>query len=64
MSKSPALARLYVAGVAASAAERENPMTTDLWYLACTAMLTAALWIPYIVCQVMTNGALAPTELR
>ena len=34
-------------------------MTTDLWYLACTAMLTAALWIPYIVCQVMTNGALA-----
>ena len=37
-------------------------MTTDLWYLACTAMLTAALWIPYIVCQVMTNGALSPTE--
>ena len=37
-------------------------MTTDLWYLACTAMLTAALWIPYIVCQVMTNGALAPAK--
>jgi uncharacterized MAPEG superfamily protein len=35
-------------------------MTRDLWYLACTAMLTAALWIPYIVCQVMTNGFLAP----
>jgi uncharacterized MAPEG superfamily protein len=35
-------------------------MTTDLNYLACTAMLTAALWIPYIVCQVMTNGFLAP----
>src|SRR6202046_2112303 len=35
-------------------------MTTDLAYLACTAMLTAALWIPYIVCQVMTNGFLAP----
>jgi uncharacterized MAPEG superfamily protein len=34
-------------------------MTTDLKYLAFTAMLTAALWIPYIVCQVMTNGALA-----
>ncbi len=33
-------------------------MTTDLWYLAFTAMLTAALWIPYIVCQVMTNGFL------
>ena len=37
-------------------------MTTDLWYLALTAMLTAALWIPYIVCQVMTNGALTPTN--
>jgi uncharacterized MAPEG superfamily protein len=35
-------------------------MTTDLWYLAFTAMLTAALWIPYIACQVMTNGLLAP----
>src|SRR5258707_4449094 len=35
-------------------------MTTDLKYLAYTAILTAALWIPYIVCQVMTNGFLAP----
>lgn len=35
-------------------------MTTDLSYLACTAMLTAALWIPYIIAQVMTNGLLAP----
>ncbi len=35
-------------------------MTTDLWYLALTAALTAALWIPYIACQVMTNGLLAP----
>jgi uncharacterized MAPEG superfamily protein len=35
-------------------------MTTDLTYLALTAMLTAALWIPYIVCQVTTNGFLAP----
>ena len=34
-------------------------MTTDLWYLALTAMLTAALWIPYIACQVMTNGPLS-----
>ena len=34
-------------------------MTTDLWYLAFTAMLTAALWIPYIACQAMTNGPLA-----
>jgi uncharacterized MAPEG superfamily protein len=37
-------------------------MTTDLKYLAFTAMLTAALWIPYIVCQVMTNGFLAPVN--
>jgi uncharacterized MAPEG superfamily protein len=35
-------------------------MTTDLSYLAYTAILTAALWIPYIVCQVMTNGFLVP----
>jgi uncharacterized MAPEG superfamily protein len=35
-------------------------MTTDLTYLALTAILTAALWIPYIVCQVMTNGFLEP----
>ncbi|HEY4406828.1 MAG TPA: MAPEG family protein [Xanthobacteraceae bacterium] len=35
-------------------------MTPDLKYLAYTAILTAALWIPYIVCQVMTNGFLTP----
>jgi uncharacterized MAPEG superfamily protein len=35
-------------------------MTTDLLYLALTAFLTAALWIPYIVSQVMTNGPLQP----
>ena len=33
--------------------------TTELTYLALTAILTAAFWIPYIVCQVMTNGFLA-----
>jgi uncharacterized MAPEG superfamily protein len=37
-------------------------MSTDLKYLAYTAMLTAALWIPYIVCQVMSNGLLTPTN--
>ena len=37
-------------------------MTTDLKYLVLTAMLTAALWIPYIVCQVRTNGAPQPKE--
>src|ERR1700748_3453476 len=35
-------------------------MSTDLKYLAFTAILTASLWIPYIACQVMTNGALTP----
>lgn len=35
-------------------------MTTDLRYLVYTAILTAALWIPYIVCQVRTNGPLQP----
>jgi uncharacterized MAPEG superfamily protein len=35
-------------------------MSTELKYLAFTAMLTAALWIPYVVAQVMTNGMLAP----
>jgi len=34
-------------------------MSVELKYLALTALLTAALWIPYVVCQVMTNGALA-----
>jgi uncharacterized MAPEG superfamily protein len=35
-------------------------MSTELKYLAFTAMLTASLWIPYIVSQVMTNGFLTP----
>ena len=35
-------------------------MSTELKYLALTAMLTASLWIPYIVSQVMTNGFLTP----
>jgi uncharacterized MAPEG superfamily protein len=39
-------------------------MTPDLKYLAYTAMLTAALWIPYVVCQVMTNGFLHPVNYR
>jgi uncharacterized MAPEG superfamily protein len=33
-------------------------MTTELTYLAYTAMLTAALWIVYIVCQASTHGFL------
>ena len=35
-------------------------MSVDLKYLALTAMLTASLWIPYIIAQVMTNGFLRP----
>ncbi len=35
-------------------------MSTDLKYLAFTAILTASLWIPYVVSQVMTNGPLQP----
>ena len=35
-------------------------MTTDLQYLAYSALLTASLWIVYIAAQVMTNGFLAP----
>jgi uncharacterized MAPEG superfamily protein len=35
-------------------------MTADLKYLAFTAILTAALWIPYVISQVTTNGPLAP----
>jgi uncharacterized MAPEG superfamily protein len=35
-------------------------MSVDLKYLAFTAMLTATLWIPYIVAQVLTNGFLSP----
>lgn len=35
-------------------------MSTDLKYLALTALLTASLWIPYIVAQVMANGPLKP----
>jgi uncharacterized MAPEG superfamily protein len=37
-------------------------MTTDLKYLAYTAMLTAVLWIPYVVSQVMANGFLTPAN--
>jgi uncharacterized MAPEG superfamily protein len=34
-------------------------MSAELKYLALTALLTAALWIPYIVSQVVTNGFLS-----
>ncbi len=34
-------------------------MSPELKYLAFTALLTAALWIPYIIAQLVTNGPLA-----
>jgi uncharacterized MAPEG superfamily protein len=34
-------------------------MSVELKYLALTALLTAALWIPYIIAQVTTNGFLS-----
>jgi uncharacterized MAPEG superfamily protein len=37
-------------------------MSADLKYLAFTAILTASLWIPFIVCQVTTNGPLKPVN--
>ncbi len=39
-------------------------MTTDLQYLAYTALLTALLWVPYIVGQVTTNGMLKPENYK
>jgi uncharacterized MAPEG superfamily protein len=35
-------------------------MSTELKYLAFTALLTASLWVPYVVAQVTTNGFLGP----
>jgi uncharacterized MAPEG superfamily protein len=39
-------------------------MSTDLKYLALTAMLTASLWIPYVVAQVLANGPLSPPNYQ
>jgi uncharacterized MAPEG superfamily protein len=39
-------------------------MTPDLQYLAWTAVLTASLWIPYVVSQVVNNGPLEPWGRR
>jgi uncharacterized MAPEG superfamily protein len=37
-------------------------MSPELKYLALTALLTASLWIPYVVSQVVTNGPLKPAN--
>lgn len=33
-------------------------MSTEMMYLAWAALLTAALWIPYVIAQVASNGLL------
>ena len=35
-------------------------MSTELKYLAFTALLTGSLWIPYVIAQLRTNGPLQP----
>jgi len=35
-------------------------MTTDLTYLALTALLTGSLWLPYVTAQTIVNGPLRP----
>ena len=37
-------------------------MSPEVKYLALTALLTASLWIPYVVAQVRTNGPLQPAN--
>jgi uncharacterized MAPEG superfamily protein len=37
-------------------------MSLELKYLALTALLTASLWIPYVIAQVRTNGPLQPAN--
>ena len=37
-------------------------MTPDLQYLTYTAILTAVLWIPYVISQVSANGFLEPVN--
>lgn len=39
-------------------------MTADLNYLAFSALLTAVLWIPYIVGQVQANGFLSAGDYK
>jgi uncharacterized MAPEG superfamily protein len=37
-------------------------MSPELKYLALTALLTASLWIPFVVAQLVTNGPLKPVN--
>jgi uncharacterized MAPEG superfamily protein len=37
-------------------------MSPELKYLALTALLTASLWIPFVIAQLVTNGPLQPAN--
>lgn len=39
-------------------------MTTELFYLLLTALLTGALWIPVVIGYAMTRGPLKPEDYR
>lgn len=39
-------------------------MTKDMTYLAWSALLTSAIWIPYITSLVMANGFLTPANYK
>lgn len=39
-------------------------MTTEIAYMAWAALLTAGLWIPYIIAQVQSNGFLSAEDYR
>ena len=39
-------------------------MTPELTYLAWTALLTASLWLPYVIAQGLSKGLLTPENYR
>lgn len=39
-------------------------MTTELFYLLLTAILTGVLWVPVVIGYVMTRGPLKPSDYR
>ena len=39
-------------------------MTTELFYLLLTAILTGVLWVPVVIGYVMTRGPLKPSDYK
>ena len=39
-------------------------MTTELFYLLCTSLLTGALWVPVVIGYVRSRGVLTPESYR